>query len=497
VKLRKEASGFISVMVFVCAAAIRVDAAVPSVPRQISVQGKVTDAGGAPLLDGVHSATFAIYTASSGGSPVWTEGPVNVTTGGGLFSHNLGSVASLPINLEVRDSLWLQITFDGLDMSPRVHLVSSPSAQIAEALEVRSPNGNFNAVDTDQSGRITTYDSFTGKALTRLHGLDYDAGGNEDGVLMLDAVDLDALESDVELTSYQGHGQLILRNTGIKAAMSANLPGSGGTLQLMDGAGVNTIVLSGGQTGDNAVVVPNGSISGGEILDASITGTDILDGSISGTDILDGSVTAADILNEPGIASNSLTSTILLDGSVQTLLSRNMIGPAPGYVLVIATAQVRIAHDAGTHSVAYFGVSSTAGAFTEDQIFVLSTPAAAPTGLYSDFVTVHALFSTSGGIDDFNFLGEEVSGGYTVDLIQLSLAYFPVAHGVFVSPSSTNAGEISLVEDSALENGHGPVREGASVNEVDVRQELAAVRSHITRLEAILTQQEPTAEPED
>ncbi|MCB8977399.1 MAG: hypothetical protein H6657_08275 [Ardenticatenaceae bacterium] len=60
-------------------------------PSLISYQGYLADSGGTPLSNGNYAMSFAIYTASSGGSKVWEESQSSVAVGGGYFSVLLGS----------------------------------------------------------------------------------------------------------------------------------------------------------------------------------------------------------------------------------------------------------------------------------------------------------------------------------------------------------------------------------------------------------------------
>ena len=94
------------------------------VPKTISYQGILTDAGGIAVPDGYYSLTFGIYDVSSGGSSLWQEVQPTVAVSKGVFNVILGSVTTL--NLAFDKPYWLGIRVGtGSGMSPRIALTSS------------------------------------------------------------------------------------------------------------------------------------------------------------------------------------------------------------------------------------------------------------------------------------------------------------------------------------------------------------------------------------
>ena len=61
---------------------------------QINYQGKLTDNLGSTVTDGVYNIAFNLYTAPTGGTPIWTS-TTTATTTNGLFSYMLGSSSTL------------------------------------------------------------------------------------------------------------------------------------------------------------------------------------------------------------------------------------------------------------------------------------------------------------------------------------------------------------------------------------------------------------------
>ena len=93
-------------------------------PATIGYQGVLTDNNNQVVNDGSHSLTFKLYTASSGGSALWTE-TQTVTTTRGVFTAVLGSATTLNISFE--QALWLGITIGSdTELSPRVQLSGVP-----------------------------------------------------------------------------------------------------------------------------------------------------------------------------------------------------------------------------------------------------------------------------------------------------------------------------------------------------------------------------------
>ncbi len=100
-------------------------------PYHITVQGRLTDAAGNPITVATN-VTFNLYDAPSGGSPLFTEGPISVTPDSrGLFTYQLGTNNN--INLAVAQAfankVYLGITIAAdAEMPPRFELTASPYA---------------------------------------------------------------------------------------------------------------------------------------------------------------------------------------------------------------------------------------------------------------------------------------------------------------------------------------------------------------------------------
>jgi hypothetical protein len=120
----------------------RMPASAASSSNTIAYQGRLADAGGAPLT-GTYNIIFRLYSAVSGSTPLWEEqwtGTNGVSVSDGLFNVMLGSLTPIPQNIVTDNStLWLGITVGTDDeMVPRVQLGSVPFA--VQALTI--PDGS-------------------------------------------------------------------------------------------------------------------------------------------------------------------------------------------------------------------------------------------------------------------------------------------------------------------------------------------------------------------
>jgi microcystin-dependent protein len=106
----------------------------------LSVQGTLKNSDGTSVTDGRYNMTFRLYTASSGGTAIWTETQNNVSVRSGVYSVQLGSVN--PINITFTENLFLGTTVgSGAEIVPRTRLTSSPYALYAFRLGNDVPLG--------------------------------------------------------------------------------------------------------------------------------------------------------------------------------------------------------------------------------------------------------------------------------------------------------------------------------------------------------------------
>jgi hypothetical protein len=165
-----------------------------AVPTQITVQGKLTDAGGVPLPAGAKTLTFRIFNAATLGTQIWpaTGGEIQSITSStdGLWVGLVGGVSPLTDPVFADSVRWLEINVNGTTL-PRVRLVTGPYAfrvatvdgasggTITSSLSIGSNNpaglftlavGQTNSVFGDRS-------SVTGGSANSAFGLEAHVGG--------------------------------------------------------------------------------------------------------------------------------------------------------------------------------------------------------------------------------------------------------------------------------------------------------------------------------
>jgi hypothetical protein len=114
---------------------IFVNTAQAAINEEINYQGKLTNASNVAVADGLYDMEFSLYTALTGGSPIWTEtlttvNKVQVTNG--IFSVMLGSTTPFTgVNFNQTLYLGVKIEADS-EMTPRKIIGSVPAAFIAK-----------------------------------------------------------------------------------------------------------------------------------------------------------------------------------------------------------------------------------------------------------------------------------------------------------------------------------------------------------------------------
>ncbi len=98
----------------------------------LTYQGRLTDASNVPVPDGSYSVTFKIFSAPTGGLPLWSDVFSSVQTANGMFSVVLGSQSAMDLAALGKGNLYLEVKVGLLaTMAPRTLLTSAPRAAIA------------------------------------------------------------------------------------------------------------------------------------------------------------------------------------------------------------------------------------------------------------------------------------------------------------------------------------------------------------------------------
>jgi hypothetical protein len=99
---------------------------VTPVPSLMNFQGRLARPDGGPITDGSHTLVFKLYDALTGGTQKWTE-TQTVAVKNGTFAVLLGSTTPLNETVFAAD-VWLEITVNGVVLTPRQKVVSTAFA---------------------------------------------------------------------------------------------------------------------------------------------------------------------------------------------------------------------------------------------------------------------------------------------------------------------------------------------------------------------------------
>ncbi len=163
-----------------------------AVPTSITVQGKLTDAGGAPLPAGAKTFTFRIFDLATLGTQIWpsTGGEIQSITSStdGLWIGLVGAVS--PLNdLVFADSVrWLEINVNGTTL-PRVRLVNEPYSFRVATVDGASGGTITSKVSIGPGHTNTGADAFVAGSQNVVSG-DYSSvpGGNVNAATEVGAV---------------------------------------------------------------------------------------------------------------------------------------------------------------------------------------------------------------------------------------------------------------------------------------------------------------------
>ncbi|MBI4369527.1 MAG: hypothetical protein HY547_04785 [Elusimicrobia bacterium] len=136
-----------------------------NVPQAFHYQGRLTDSMGDPLT-GLYDFTFAVFTAGSGGTAIWSEART-IRVDDGYFSVDLGTVTSLPVGLFQSATYYFDVTVATAGQAsqallPRDRILSVPYAFHSYEMErgtaplnfIILTNGGTERVRVDSSGNV-------------------------------------------------------------------------------------------------------------------------------------------------------------------------------------------------------------------------------------------------------------------------------------------------------------------------------------------------------
>ncbi len=166
-KERIKKMGLTGVLIVLISALFSWDSVFSDMPQQMFFQAKLTKKDGTSL-SGTHNVTLRLYTASSGGTALWTETQSLTADASGIVSCYLGSATSFPSTMDFNSTYYLSIDVDSDgEMSPRIKIVPALASLNADRLD---------GLDSASYLRSDTADTMSG-ALTMSSYIDQDYTG--------------------------------------------------------------------------------------------------------------------------------------------------------------------------------------------------------------------------------------------------------------------------------------------------------------------------------
>ncbi len=456
-----------------------------------SYQGVLEENGEAAVGDYV--VAFRVFDAATGGTQLCFQSRSLTLAADdqGRFSFDdLSCFISASTAFDGSRELWLEVSISEVGvpgsttLTPRRIINASPFAVFAEDARFAQESGT-SLQDAFDNGRLIDASNaqpvvIDGQLQMGEPGLD---GGR---ITVASSAPSPTLVALLEFSPFSGGGEfnLFSASGGTVAAFEPDfndltgpgfmrLSGSGGFLQWDGAAGSggsqfsivgpsSSMSFSTGLTGDDAVVLPAGSVSTQEIG------------------------------GEAGIAAVGANAALIAVGSAVTnVSSRTLTAPGPGTVVAIGTVELFVGAASGFSSVEV-GVSETPTGFSNDLEFATRISDGSSTSFSSNFSpTVHSVFDVpSAGSYTYylNVQGDIDLVSLDASDIALTLIYIPTAYGTVVPVSSDLPRGVSD-EDVPARSGRtmqeieAERRESIAANDARIAEELAALRARVERLE--------------
>jgi hypothetical protein len=312
-------------------------ALVASMPA-LAVPDVLTYAGslrrGSVDADGTFAVVVSLFDAADGGAPLFTQSDPSLAVTAGELIVDLGADPTNPLSADVLagDELFLAITVDGEELSPRVALSSVPFALQARFAEDSDSVGGLSAEDisslyTAGEGLTKTNTTFSlsTNAVTSVHIVDGSITSVDIGT---GAIVSSHIGNAVVQTEHLAPGAVTGAQLGNAVVASQHLRlGAVASIHLVDDAVSSQKLAEGAVTAAHItadavtnLAMANDSVNFNEIAAGAVRSSEISDGSIQTVDLgfgIVGSTQVADnTLTDIDLAANSVGASELQTGSV-------------------------------------------------------------------------------------------------------------------------------------------------------------------------------------
>ncbi len=378
--------------------------AMAQIPRTISYQGVLADNAGTPKPDGSYQLTFRLYNVGSGGSALWTEVKTLLTTRG-LFSTALGDQVPIPYSIKFDQPYWLGI-----------QVAADPELTTRIPLTAVGYSFNSSWADTARVGllSIEKIDTLYVGSPTQNGYIKLYRAGHQNPIVKIDNAGTTTAGGRIEL--YDTSGSMANRFEAMREASGflglGRIPGYWGfrvdgnysstdepSLYLFGSRLTARIYL--GATANNAVQLPDSSIS------------------------------AAEILDEPGIASDYNSTISIPTSGVTNVTSASINVPGSGYIIARARADAYLYGT--TIGNLRMGIASNSTTIPTIYTGFGSNNEVVPSAIYrwGAMYTEQIFTVTTSGINTYYLNADRTFDGGTGALwrSQLTLTYYPTSYG--------------------------------------------------------------------
>ena len=447
----------------------------------LSYQGRLTDASGAPVSDGVYTVTFSIYASEGAPSPIWTSGEQPVSVSDGLFTYVLGSNVALPDNIFDNHIRYLGITIgNDPELTPRSQFTTSPYA--------------YRALKADSADVLADPDEYVrsdnGVLVGTLH-FDGDNDGSDEGSITVAGYysRLILNHQDIPTVAVFGdsYGDLVLRH-GSDGALRVQLDAilNGGRLRLMDSLGDTRVELNAHQEGGFLGLYDS---LGNSRVSMSAVGSDDL-----AILLPDNAVNSDEIYDEPGVSVEILNDYVSITGTsdLENVGTFQVQTPTSGYLKVTLRYFLRLSGTTGING-AFIQIDSVSGGTLTLPYYNFHYHDAFPsTGDHYESASFSRVFYFENSASRPLYINARLASGATgtVDIgrMHVTVEYFPTSYSGVKSwtqdPSGfENATAVTIADD----DGNTTTRYEVDLRELELKVKRARKEekeAHLKRLEA-------------